>query len=301
MYCPHTLADRSWCACTWSCSTDERSWSLPAEFNTLLRRFGEWAEYWDETSQHCFYYNLMTQEQSWEPPAFMVDDDTGEVTVTTVDLSGTTHAGTGNGVGGAVDDGTPVKGAGIGASANSVDDNGAGSSGAGAGAGAGARNALASTGRSSRRLPVVTKTTKDTKEDIKFRSRRYQLLWNARKLGTRYARGVAPVVACCWLLRVCWLHLLTSHASRAVAPSTDTPIVAGPVASLSPCAVMPWCSTRSWRWGGSRCVQRMAVVYTCCHTPLLIRDSHTPFRCANDTVAPTTTTATTTAHIVPRV
>jgi len=188
---PHTQHDTH--------STGEQSWSLPAEFNTLLRRFGEWAEYWDETSQHCFYYNLITQEQSWEPPAFMVNDVTGVVTVTTVDESGAITATNSSGAGaaakatsthGTTGGAAGEAGSGTGSGSGSGTGSGAGAgagagsgSGAGTGAGAGAGSTSAAGGR--QRLPVVTQTSKQTTEGLKFRSRRYQLLWNARKLDTR--------------------------------------------------------------------------------------------------------------------
>ena len=51
-----------------SVSSGEISWTLPAYLNKLLRRFGEWGEYWDVASQHVFYYNGLTRERSWDPP-----------------------------------------------------------------------------------------------------------------------------------------------------------------------------------------------------------------------------------------
>ena len=170
---------------------------MPASLNTLMRRFGEWSEYWDETSQHCFYYNHRTGDRSWEPPADLteVPDAPGvgeDAASGASDSDSDSDMDTGAGAGADATAGAAAAAEGKeeAKSGGGSDAAGAGAgagTGAGAGAGAGdtgfAAAALAEAEQAAARVRstyAVTRTAPVSQEDRAFRKKRFQLLWAAR-------------------------------------------------------------------------------------------------------------------------
>ena len=185
-------------------STHERAWELPASLNTLMRRFGEWSEYWDETSQHCFYYNHRTGDRSWEPPADMHEvADAPGAGASKHDDGGQHSDGGGSGSGDASESDSDGEEAGSDAAApggaSDTVAGGGGAAGAGAGAGAGGGTGGADAGAGGDGVAIlpeysvtdpntyaVTRTAPVTQQDREFRKKRFQLLWAARLSTVRF-------------------------------------------------------------------------------------------------------------------
>lgn len=157
--------------------------------NQLMRRFGEWSEYWDETSQHCFYYNHRTEERRWDPPENLEDAMDGPVAAVSSDDEGDDVDKDDDDVDSSDSDNDNkpvVQARRQAASEGSARVGAGGGAGGGAGAGAGAGNTATSTSpRVADTTWKVTMTMPASELDKAFRKKRFRLLWAARVANAR--------------------------------------------------------------------------------------------------------------------